>query len=142
MFIQKKGTRVVANDEFVEEEVVDDVADEMVDDAEMEEETEVIVDPEATDLLFEAEDVAELLAEATGEAVEVTVDDDIVEFAIGDVVLTAEAEGDEEVLEACTKKVMKGKRTVAASKKAPAKKAPVKASRTVRKAAPARPRRK
>ena len=42
------------------------------------------VDPEATDLLFETEDVAELVAEVTGEPVEVTVEDDSVKFAVGD----------------------------------------------------------
>ena len=44
-----------------------------VDDTPMPEgEGDVSVDPEATDLLFEAEDVAQLVAEVTGEDVEVT----------------------------------------------------------------------
>ncbi len=43
------------------------VADDVIDD--------VVVEPEATDLLFESEDVAELLAEVTQQPVEVTADD-------------------------------------------------------------------
>lgn len=109
MFIQKKGRRIAANEDIQTEDVVmDDVAGE-------EAEGDVIVEPEATDLLFEAEDVAELIAEVTGETVEVSVTDDAVEFAIGEDVYTVEAEGDEEILEAATKKTLRGKRTVAAA---------------------------
>lgn len=120
MKINRKAIK--ASDEIIEEveEVVEPV----------EEEVEVEVDPAATDLLFEAEDVAELLAEATGEDVEVTVSEDGVDFAIGEDVLTATPEGDEEILEASTR-MLKGKKVVKASKKAVAKKAPVKASRKV-----------
>ena len=129
MYIQKK--RIVANEELVDETVVDnepevdDVAD-TVDEA-----GEVIVDPEATDLLFEAEDVAELIAEVTGQTVEVTVEDDSVEFAVGEDVYTVEAEGDEEILEAATKKVLRGKKTVAASTKRVARPAASRAARRV-----------
>lgn len=81
---------------------------------------EVSVAPEATDLLFEAEDVAELVAEVTGEVVDVTADGDSVVFAIGEgegaEEFTVTAEGDEEVLEA-TRRPLRGKRTVAASRK-------------------------
>lgn len=101
MFIQKR--RIVAED------MMEDQVDEVVEDA-----GEVSVDPEASDLLFEAEDVAELVAEVTGEAVEVTVDDDAVTFAVGDSEYTVEAEGDEEILEA-SRKVLRGKRRVSAS---------------------------
>ena len=72
------------------------------------------VAPEATDLLFEAEDVAELVAEVTGEAVEVTAEEDTVTFAIGEDEYTVEAEGNEEILES-VRRPMRGKRTVAAS---------------------------
>ncbi|MBP3678333.1 MAG: hypothetical protein J6I97_08325 [Agathobacter sp.] len=121
MFIQKKTKRVMAGDEVMEPNMEGEVVEDVVDG-----EGEVVVDPEATDLLFEAEDVAELVAEITGEAVEVSVTDDAVEFAIGEDVYTVEAEGNEEILEAASKKVLRGKRTVAASTKrqAPARRKP------------------
>ena len=74
------------------------------------------VAPEASDLLFEAEDVAELVAEVTGEPVEVTADDsgNSVTFAVGENEFTVEAEGDEEVLEA-VRKTFRGKKAVSAS---------------------------
>lgn len=75
---------------------------------------DVEVDPEATDLLFEAEDVAELVAEVTGQSVDVTVDDDAVTFAVGEDEYTVEAEGDEEMLEASTK-ILRNSRRVSAS---------------------------
>lgn len=137
MFIQRHTKRTVkANEDIMDPNVVEDevVEEEVVDG---EGEAEVIVDPEATDLLFEAEDVAELLAEVTGETVEVEVTDDAVEFAIGEDVYTVEAEGDEEILEAATKKVLRGKRTIAASTKrqpaAPAKRQVAASTKTVRK---------
>lgn len=74
----------------------------------------VEIDPEASDLLFEAEDVAELVAEVTGEAVEVTVEDDSVTFAVGEDEYTVEAEGNEEILEA-SRLNLRGKKRVAAS---------------------------
>lgn len=89
---------------------------------------EVNVAPEASDLLFEAEDVAELLAEVTGGPVEVTADQDTVVFAVGDEEFTVEAEGDEEVLEA-VRKPLRGKRPVSASRKSSVGKRPVAASR-------------
>lgn len=89
MFIQKR--RIVAN-----------------------EEVDTQVAPEATDLLFEAEDVAELVAEVTGQAVEVTAEENQVTFAIGEDEYVVEAEGDEEILEA-SRRTFRGKRTVAAS---------------------------
>ena len=86
---------------------------------------EVEVTPEATDLLFETEDVAELVSEVTEQEVTAEVTDDgAVEFTVGeDDVYTVTPEGDEEVLEA-VKKPFKGKKSVKAS---------VKASRTVKK---------
>ena len=66
---------------------------------------ETVNEPIVGDLLFEAEDVAELLAEVTGEAVEMEVNDEglSVEFAIGDDVYTVEAEGTEEVVTSAKK---------------------------------------
>lgn len=62
----------------------------------------VSVDPEATELVFETEDVAELLAEVTSEDVEVVADENEITFTIGDTDYTVQAEGGEEVLEAST----------------------------------------
>lgn len=107
----KRVGRVVA-----EEEIMDEVVDQGT----------VEVEPEATELLFEAEDVAELIAEVTGQDVEVSVnDDDTVDFAIGEDVYTVTAEGDEEILEASTR-VLKKKSVQAATqqpKSAPARRA-------------------
>lgn len=87
------------------------------------EEAEDIVDeggvdvaPEASDLLFEAEDVAQLVAEVTGQDVAVTADEDVVTFEVGDDAYTVEAEGDEEILES-TRKPLKGKMGVKASRR-------------------------
>ena len=75
-------------------------------------EAEVEVAPEATELLFETDDVAELISEVTGEDVSVEATEDSVEFTVGeDEVYTVEPEGDEEILEACRPK----KRAVKAS---------------------------
>lgn len=119
---KKLGTRpstkrIVAEDEIIEDEIVDDT----VDDAGDVDDGEAIVDPAATDLLFEAEDVAELVAEVTGDVVEVAVDDeaDTVVFTVGEgdaaEEFTVEPDGDEEVLEAATKKTV-GKKPVKASR--------------------------
>lgn len=76
------------------------------------------VAPEATELLFETEDVAELLAEVTGEDVAVTVadEDDQVEFAVGEDVYTVAPDEEAEVLES-VRRPMKGRKTVSASTK-------------------------
>ena len=117
MAITKGKGRIVAEDEI-----------DVVDVAPAEE--EVVVAPEASDLLFEAEDVAELLAEVTGETVEATADEDVVTFAIGDgdtiEEYTVTAEGDEEILEASTR-VRRGARPVRASRR-PMARRPVSAS--------------
>lgn len=86
-------------------EDVDIVEDEFVED------TDVIVDPSATELVFETEDVAQLIAEVTGDTVEVEADEDSVVFTVGDADYTVEPEGDEEILET-SRKVMKGKKSV------------------------------
>lgn len=114
----KRGRRVVA------EEIVDDVVDQG---------GEVEVAPEATELLFEAEDVAELVAEVTGQAVEVSVnDDDTVDFVVGDDTYTVSADGDEELLEASTRVLKKG---VKASTKAVKRPAAAPARRAIRRVA-------
>ena len=77
---------------------------------------EVSVEADAASLLFEAEDVAELVAEVTGEDVNVTTDDDVVVFEIGDDEFTVEADGDEEILES-SRKAFKGKTAVKASRR-------------------------
>lgn len=91
---------------------------------------EPTVAPEASDLLFEAEDVAELVAEVTGAPVEVTADDTTVVFTVGEDEYTVEAEGDEEILET-SRRTFRGKRTVAASTHR--QPAPQQKGRTVRK---------
>lgn len=77
---------------------------------------EVSVEADAASLLFEAEDVAELVAEVTGEDVNVTTDDDVVVFEIGDDEFTVEADGDEEILES-SRKALRGKTAVKASRR-------------------------
>lgn len=96
----------------------------------------VDVAPEATDLLFEAEDVAELVAEVTDEEVTVETSEagDTVEFTVGEDVFTIEADGDEEVLEASRRNV-RGKRSVKASAR---RNAPRSRRRNVRKVSPRR----
>ena len=73
---------------------------------------------EATDLLFEAEDVAQLISEITGEdvTVEVSEDGESVDFTVGDEVYTAQAEGDEELVESSSR-IATNKRNVSASRK-------------------------
>ena len=89
-------------------------ANEEMDEEVVEEEGDVDVAPEASDLLFEAEDVAQLVAEVTGKDVAVSADDDVVTFEVGEDEFTVEADGDEEILET-TRKPLKGKKSVKAS---------------------------
>lgn len=97
---------------------------------------EVEVAPEATALLFETEDVAELVAEATGEVVtaDVSEDGETVVFEVGEgeeaEVFEVTADGDEEVLEASTRVI--GRRVNASTRRNRARR-PVKASRQIRK---------
>lgn len=123
----KKFSKVRADEDInIDEQIVDDApADDVPADG-----GEATVAPEATDMLFEAEDVAELVAEVTGEEVTVEVDDadDSVIFTVGEEEFTIEPEGDEEILEA-SRKVLKGKSVVRASRKAPAARKAVRASR-------------
>lgn len=64
------------------------------------------IDPAASELLFETEDVANIIAEFTGDDVEVTVDDEgdgAVTFAAGENEITVTPDGDEEVVESSSK---------------------------------------
>lgn len=134
MFVKKR--RIVAEAE------IDPQMDAPVEDVDMTDEGagDVSVDEEATDLLFETDDVAQLVAEVTGEDVQVTTDPetDSVVFGIGQDEFTVTPEGDEEILEARrmpkkpavkastrTKTFSPSRKSVSASKK----------TRTVRRAA-------
>lgn len=77
----------------------------------------VEVAPEATELLFETEDVAQLLAEVTDSEVTVDTDDnsDDVTFTVDNTPYVVSPEGDEELLES-SKKIFKGAKNVSASK--------------------------
>ena len=99
---------VKADDEIIEDEIIDEEIPA--------EGGEVFVDDAASTLLFEAEDVAELVAEITEQDVDVTVDDeaDSVTFAVGGEEYTVTPEGDEEVVESSTKRIRS--RRVAASR--------------------------
>ena len=99
MYISKNKKRIYANDE-IQEPVVN-------------------VESDATDLLFEAEDVANLIAEVTESDVEVEVadDGDSVSFTVGDAVYNVEAEGDEEVVEASTRVGRRAGKRVTASRR-------------------------
>ena len=61
------------------------------------------------------EDVAELIAEVTGEPVDVTVDDSEVVFAVGDDEFTVTPEGDEEIVEQSTR-IRKSEKSVRANR--------------------------
>ena len=95
---------IKADEEFEDIEEIEDLP---VDDLPMDdmpaEEAEVTVDEEASELLFEAEDVAELVSEVSGLPVDVTVDEDEVTFTVGDDTFTVTPEGDEEIVEESTR---------------------------------------
>ena len=115
----KASTRAIRSRRAIKagEEFEDDMIDEapVVDDVEDEVE-DVEIAPEATELLFEVEDVAELVAEVTGEDVTVDADENVVEFTIGDdEVYTVEPDDDAELVEsakACRRKPVKASRRV------------------------------
>lgn len=103
----KRSTKAIkADDELDVEDELPEVEDMDVD-----------VSPEATELLFETEDVAQLLAEVTQQPVDVDTTDDgeSVEFTVGEDVYTVESEGDEEVLES-VRKPFKRKKTIKSSR--------------------------
>ena len=130
MYINKnnRSRRVFADDE-IDQEVQAPVEDEGMD--EEGGEADVNVDPEATELLFETDDVAQLVAEVTEMPVDVVVDEDAVVFTVGDVDYTVEPEGDEELLAAATR-VRAGKKPVKASKRFTPSKKSVKAGTNAR----------
>lgn len=104
---RKRSTKAIkADDELDVEDELPEVED-----------TDVEVSPEATELLFETEDVAQLLAEVTQQPVEVDTADDgeSVEFTVGEDVYTVESEGDEEVLES-VRKPFKRKKAIKSSR--------------------------
>ena len=119
MFVEKKRTTRPATRRNIR----------AAEEVEMEEKT-VEVDPEATDLLFEAEDVAELLAEVTDQVVEVSVDGDDVIFNVGEDEFVVTPEGDEEMVETSTKVA---KKRVQAGRKVD-RRAPVRANASTGKA--------
>lgn len=86
---------------------------------------DVDVTDEATDILFETEDVAQLLAEVTEEDVTADVDDksgDII-FTVADDEYVVEPEEDAELLEACTRPRRSARRVSASSRRVPSKRA-------------------
>ena len=111
----RRGRRIYADEEFVDDVAVDERFE--GDDA------TVDVDDEAMGLLFEAEDVAELIAEVTEGPVEVTTDEDSVVFTVGEDEFTVTPEGDEEILEA-VRRPFRNKRVVRASTRRPATRRP------------------
>ena len=89
MLIRNKK-KIVADDEIMEKPV-DQVADD-----------EVAVEPAAAEMLFEAEDVADILAEVTGQPITVEVADDASQcvIGVGEDEFTIDAEDAEQINEA------------------------------------------
>lgn len=80
------------------------------------------VAPEASELLFDANDVADLVAEVTGEDVEVTAEDTSVTFDVGEESYTVEAEDDGSIEEVeSSVRVPRRKRPVSASTRSDAR---------------------
>lgn len=88
----------------------------------------VDVAQDTAEVLFEAEDVAELVAEITGEDVEVSTDEesDAVVFTVGDEAYTVEPDGSEEVVES-SRQMRRNARPV----KANSRRRPVRRTNTV-----------
>lgn len=103
------------------DEEFDDIPDNDIDvDVDIPEGGDVTVDDAATELLFEAEDVAELVSEVAGLPVDVTVDENEVTFTVGDDEFTVTPEGDEEVVEE-SRRMRRSARKVSASRRMPAR---------------------
>lgn len=106
--------RIYADDE------IDVNVDAPIDDVDVDVDTDdedVSIDDAATELLFETEDVAQLISEVTDSPVDVTVEDNgEVKFAVGDAEFTVTPEGDEELLEASTR--IRGRKPIRASRAA------------------------
>lgn len=79
---------------------------------------ETEIDESATDLLFEVEDVAQLIAEVTGEDVAVEADGTAVTFDVAGDTFTCEADEETETVESSRKVV--GRKPVSAGKTIPA----------------------
>lgn len=119
MNISKKHSRVLAGKAVTRRAIraAEEDAPKGTEIEEIEEIGTVEVAPEATELVFEAEDVAQLVAEVTGQDVEVEADEDSVIFTVGDFDYTVEPEGTEEILESSSK-VLCGSKSVRASSRA------------------------
>ena len=119
---------VKAEDEIKEIDDIDVDDDVDFDDADFED-----APVEESEILFEAEDVAEVLAEATGEPVDYTVDDETTEvtFTVGENEITVTPEGDEEVVEESTR--VRGRKIAASRKMTRKPERKVAASRRIRK---------
>ena len=98
-----------------DDEIIEDIPA-PAEDAPVAEEAEVTVDAGASELLFEAEDVAELIAEVTDTPVDVTVDEDQVVFTVGDDEYTITPEGNEEIVEE-SRRVRRSARSVKAGRR-------------------------
>lgn len=124
MFIRKR--RIVADDEIDTQatQVQEPAADA----------GEVSVEPEATELLFETNDVAQLIAEVAGQDVEVAVDDESGEtvFTVGEDEFTITPDEDMEVLES-TRRPLRGKKGIKASTRRPVANRRAPAPRTIKK---------
>lgn len=60
---------------------------------------DAVVEPEDVGFMFDAEDVADLVSEVTGEEVEIAVEDDAVTFTVGEDEYTVEPDEGAEVME-------------------------------------------
>lgn len=81
---------------------------------------------EVVELLFEANDVADLIAEVTGEDVTVESDGDVAEFTVGEETYTCEPDAGADTVESSTR--VRRRNSVKASTRRP-----VRAGRTVKK---------
>ena len=111
----KCNRKVTCEDDFAPEMPVDEFEDAPIDEAPAAAEGGVEVDDSAYGLLFETEDVAQLVAEVTGQDVEVVADDDAVVFTIGEDEFTVTPEEDTEILEA-VRRPFRSRRPIAANK--------------------------
>ena len=87
---------------------------------------------EAADLLFETDDVAELLSQVTGEDIDVTADGDVVEFGVGDESYTCSAEPGDETVESSTRTRARRRVSAASGRRVAASTGRRPAGRTVR----------
>lgn len=109
--------RAIRADEEIDDiEDIEDIPEDDFDFEDMPAEGGVTLDDAATELLFEAEDVAELVSEVSGQPVDVTVDDETVTFTVGDDEYTVTPDGDEEIVEESTR-MRKSARRVSASRR-------------------------